>query len=228
MTRATIIVGTLFATLLPVPAAAQVTVGLTAGVNRSDYHADVGNAVHSSRMGVVLGGVLDLPVAGAVSLRVEPLYIRKGGSAEDAALREEITIGASVLEVPLFARLELGEGGRPYLLGGPTLGFLLNSDLTGSDTGIPFEANLMDVSRRFDFGVGLGAGWTQGFGRVGAFLEGRYVWGLTNLMKGGDLVLSSPGTPVTATVTFDEEDDRYEYRGLQFLLGFSVPVGGGS
>jgi hypothetical protein len=228
MTKATILASVLLTALLAAPAAAQTSVGLVAGINRSDYHTDLENAVHSSRIGVVVGGVLDLPVAGVVSLRVEPLYIKKGGSAEDAALREDVTIGASVLEVPMFARVNLGEAGRPYLLAGPTVGVLLSSDLSGSDTGIPFEGNLMDVSKRFDLGVGLGGGWTHGFGGLNAFLEGRYVWGLSNLMKGGDMVLTSPGTDVTATVTFDEQGDEYQYRGLQVLLGFTVPLGGGS
>jgi hypothetical protein len=120
-----------------------------------------------------------------------------------------------------------GETTRPYLVAGPTVGFVLTSHMAGSDTGVPFEADLMPVTQRLDVGVGVGGGLSRDVGRVATFVEARYVWGLTNLVKAGEAELTSPGTSFTMNVTFDEEANEYTYRGLHLLLGFTVPLGSG-
>ena len=227
MKTATALGSALLMALAGNPAGAQTRVGLMGGVNRSSYNDTHEDAVHSSRVGFAVGGVLDLSITDAVGLRVEPLYIQKGGSVEDAALREEATLKASMLEVPLLVTLGFGETTRPYLLAGPTVGVMLTSDVSGSDSGISYVGHMMGVTERFDVGVGVGGGLSHGFDRLTAFVEGRYVWGLTNLMKGGEVELSSPGTSIAVTIPVDEEDDRYDYRGLQILFGLTVPLGSG-
>jgi hypothetical protein len=169
---------------------------------------------------------VDVPFTDALGLRLEPVYTQKGGSARNDALQEEATLKASFLEMPVFLRLGVGQTTRPYLLAGPTFGVVLSSDLSGSDTGVPFEGDLMPATKRLDVGVGVGGGVSRDMGRVAGFVEARYVWGLTNLAKTGEVELTSPGTSFSMSITLDEEGSEYKYRGLQILVGFTVPLGG--
>ena len=212
--------------LLAGPAVAQTRVGLIGGANSSGYHAPQDGADHSNETGFVVGAVVDLFFTDVLGLRLEPMYIRKGGSAGSAAVQEEVTLEASLLELPVFLTLGFGETTRPYLLAGPTFGYVLTSKLSGSDTGIPFEGDLLPVTERLDVGVGVGGGLSRDLGRVSGFLEARYVWGLTNLAKTGEVVLTSPGTSFSTSLTLDKEVDEYKYRGLQILIGFTAPLGG--
>jgi len=208
------------------PVSAQVEIGLIGGTNHSTYHADTHGAEHTREFGLAIGGVLDLPVTPAIGLHAGAMFIQKGGSAAEAALREDVTFSASMLEVPLFFTLATGETTRPYLTGGPTVGIMLSSDLEGSDSGFSFKGDLTDVTKRIEVGLGIGGGVSHRFSRVKGFVEGRYVWGLTNLMKDGDVELTMPDGSFATLITVDKEENKYRYSGLQVLLGFTVPLGG--
>ena len=128
-----------------------------------------------------------------------------------------------MIELPVFAILEWGEETRPYLLAGPTVAVMLASDLRGELSGIPVQADMMDVTERFELGFGVGGGLSHSFEMMDAFIEGRYVWGISNMMKGGDVTLTSGS--LSTVLDFDKDDDWYKYQGAQILAGFTIPVG---
>lgn len=97
----------------------QVRVGVLGGLNLSSYKADE-QARHSSRTGAVLGGVVDLDLGNNIGLRLEPMYIQKGGKGEDTSTDERATLKSSLIELPVFLTLGWGEATRPYLLVGPS------------------------------------------------------------------------------------------------------------
>ena len=67
------------------PASGQIRVGLVSGASLADYRSD-DNAEHSMRTGFAIGGVVDFELTDMVGLRLEPMYIQKGGEGEDASV----------------------------------------------------------------------------------------------------------------------------------------------
>ncbi|MFG1691666.1 porin family protein [Gemmatimonadota bacterium] len=204
------------------PASGQIRVGLVSGASLSDYRSD-DNAEHSMRTGLAVGGVVDFHLNDRFGLRLEPMYIQKGGTGEDASVQETATLESSMIELPVFATLEWGEETRPYLLAGPTVAVMLASDLKGEISGIPVQGDMMDVTERFELGFGVGGGLSHSFDRVDVFIEGRYAWGISDMMKGGQVELYNASLSIP--VDFDDDDDWYKYQGAQILAGFTVPVG---
>ncbi len=204
------------------PASGQIRLGLVSGASLGDYHSD-DNAEHSLRTGFAIGGVVDFDLTEMLGLRLEPMYIQKGGTGEDTSIQEKATLESSMIEIPVFVTLEWGEETRPYLLAGPTVAVMLASDIEGEISGIPVQADMMDVTERFELGFGVGGGLSHSFERVDLFIEGRYVWGISNMMKGGDVTLTSGS--LSTVVDFDKDEDWYKYRGMQILVGFTLPVG---
>jgi opacity protein-like surface antigen len=211
--------------LAATPSGAQVRAGLVGGVNRSslrDKHEDI---AYGSRVGFTVGGVVDLALTDVVGLRFEPRYIQKGGTGDNVALRERYEVRATMLEMPLLLKVSFGETTQPYLLAGPTAGLTLTSRVSGEDSGISFNGDLANVTRRIEIGLAVGAGLSHQFRRVTTFIEGRYVVSVTNMMRTGEVSLMAEGIAGSRPATFDEEEDQYRYRGLQALVGFTVPVG---
>jgi len=202
------------------PASGQLSVGLLAGGNLSTFESKADYSM-THRTGLVIGGVLHVPLTERVGLRFEPLFIHKGGTGEDASVEEETTLLSSHLELPGMVQVTFGTDTRPYLLLGPTLGIVLSSKVEATVSGIPFEGDLMDTTESFEFGLGFGGGVSHTFENFSAFIEGRYVWGLSNMQKGGEVELSSG--QLTTQVAFDKEDNEYSNRGLQILVGFTLP-----
>ncbi|MCK5650933.1 MAG: outer membrane beta-barrel protein, partial [Gemmatimonadetes bacterium] len=97
-----------------VPASGQIRVGLVSGASLGDYHSD-DNAEHSLRTGFAIGGVVDFDLTEMLGLRLEPMYIQKGGTGEDTSIQEKATLESSMIEIPVFVTLEWGEETRPYL-----------------------------------------------------------------------------------------------------------------
>ena len=204
------------------PVSGQIRIGVVGGASLADYKSN-DNAEHSMRTGFAIGGVLDFELTEIVGLRLEPMYIQKGGNGEDASVQQKATLESSMIELPAFATLTWGVGTRPYLLAGPTVAVMLASDIKGEISGIPVQGDMKDVTERFELGFGVGGGFSHSFERMDAFLEARYLWGISDMMKGGQVELHSGSLSIPAY--FDDEDDWYKHRGTQILVGVTVPVG---
>ncbi len=204
--------------------AQQYYAGVVGGVNIAgmDLNDNGLDREISTRYLVGLGGVFGVSLSKNVSLQLEPMYLQKGGILEQYAPSPDLFIKSSFLEVPLFLKITFGENIRPYILAGPTVGFLLNSEIKGEVSGLTFKADLNNILKRIDFGIGLGAGVSFPLGKGSVFLEGRYTFGLSNINKGGTVEFESGSIAITDEV---EEQDELSTKGFQIMVGFTFPIG---
>ncbi len=186
----------------------------------------------SSRTLFGFGGVLDLTLVKNISLRMEPMYLQKGGKLEGAPEDfQSFTVKEAYFEVPLL--LKAASSSRtiqPYLLVGPTLGLLLSSK---ADFNLPFgfglahiEVDTQDLNKSVSFGFVIGGGITIPLGQNAVFIEGSYVHSLTKSNEEGKI--SVPilekllGQPTEIEFT---EEDSWKYRGVQIMIGITFPFG---
>jgi hypothetical protein len=202
----------------------QYYAGVVGGLNIAgmDLNSDGLDRDISTRYLAGIGGVFGVSLSKNVSLQLEPMYLQKGGILEQYAPSPDLFIKSSFLEVPLFLKITFGENIRPYILAGPTVGFLLDSEVKGEISGLTFKADLKNILKRIDFGIGLGAGVRFPLGKGSAFLEGRYTFGLSNINKGGTVEFESGSIAITDEI---EEHDELSTKGFQIMVGFTFPIG---
>jgi len=170
----------------------------------------------SNRTAFGVGGVLDLGLSENVALRFEPMYLQKGAKQEgsDQGVNFEVELKGATLEVPALIKISLGTSTtRPYLIAGPTIGFVLSAKqsvkATGPGVNIDQEDDIKDLVKSIDFGVAFGAGVSFPAGNNSVFVEGRYALGLNN-------VNDDP----------DDPDTKIKTKGIQIMGGITFPLGG--
>ena len=126
------------------------------------------------------------------------MYLQKGAKQNliDASFgNAEFRFKGDIIEVPVFLKLDFNAGSiHPYLMAGPTVGFIVNSTLEIAGAGSEFKGDADDIIKTLDFGLGFGGGLSLPFGRNFVFLEARYTIGLSNINEGGTVQLKS-GNP---------------------------------
>jgi hypothetical protein len=207
--------------------AQQPYLGVFGGVNFADLTGkdNQGDKLNVSTQNIFgVGAVMGLNLNQNFSLQLEPMYLQKGGVLlQEPPDTEEITFKMSFIEVPLLLKVQFGDQIRPYIMGGPTVGFLLSSKLESEIGGLLFKGDVKHITRKVDFGVGLGAGVSIPLGSSNIFLDGRYTLGLTDLNKGGTFTAKAGDI-----ITKGEVDEAVEIstKGFQIMLGVAFPVGG--
>jgi hypothetical protein len=196
---------------LAAPVAAESRIGILGGVNFATLHeAPAEEGLFSTRSLFEAGAVVDLGIGGRFSLRFEPMFLVKGSdvsfalsgpppSAPNGALR------LSYVELPVLLRVSFGTGSfRPYLLTGPTVGYLTNAK--AQDLASGQEMDVLDTFKRTDVGASFGGGFSVPLGGARVFLEGRYSLGFKNILKEtpdtAGSTLKTRGVQVAAGVTF--------------------------
>lgn len=229
MKNSTFLLVTIVALSLTLPSGAQTYyLGVIGGWNSADLTVknEEGEKLEVNTRNLFgAGGVLGIGINQLVSVELQPMYLQKGGTYLQNAPSPDIDLKSTYLEIPLFLKVAVfREGFQPYFLGGPTFGFLLNSELETEIGGLKFNADYKDLTKNFEFGIGFGAGIRFPVGSAALFMEGRYVFGLNNLNKGGTIQLKYQGTVV------DEEEipEEAEFfnKGLQIMAGVAFPLGG--
>lgn len=158
------------AVLLALPASAQPTIGVKAGLNTAFFSGD--DAVNSDpRLGFVGGLTARLPVNPSVAFQVEALYSQKGETYENTAGLDEVT-RLTYLEIP--AALRFGVPLSPLLDAGVHVGGYVGVPLSG-DVEVDGVAG-SDLDLNTDYGALIGL--DVGSGPV--YVEGRYTLGLTD------------------------------------------------
>jgi opacity protein-like surface antigen len=196
----------LLALFIAIPAEAQHHIGFTGGLNLAkisvepeDPDTDIANLV---AFGV--GGVLDLRLAENVALHLQPLYLQKG--AKDGSAGSDAKIKLAYLEVPALVKIAFGTStAKPYIMAGPSLGFLLSAKSTDEGE----SADIKEFFKDIDFGLAFGAGVSFPAGNNAIFVEGRYGLGLSNIAK-----------------LEEGEEGSIKTRGIQFMAGVTFPLGG--
>lgn len=178
---------------LALPAAAQPTFGIRAGLNVADVSntfedidsGEFGFQIDAQpRLGFVGGLFVELPLTPTFAVRPEVLYSQKGAKAVPDADgvddEEDVTLSLDYIEVPVLARvaipasptLEIG------LLAGPSFGFKLDEGLESGD--IDLTDGDEDFAASTDVGIAVG-------GEIGSgpfFVDLRYTFGLSDVSDG--------------------------------------------
>ena len=170
--------------------------------------------------GVVFGVTLNDYMA----IQVEPKYMQKGGTLIHSDSDPEFDIKAEYIEVPILIKASMGDRIRPYVLAGPTFGYLMSASVKGEveEMGLTFEADWKDVSKDFEMALTFGGGVSMQVGRGSIFLDGRYCLGLVNLNEGGTVEFRAGDLVMTEEV---REDDEFSTKGFQIMLGYTLPLG---
>jgi hypothetical protein len=224
MKRLTFLSAALLVLFLSTSASAQHRIGVIGGLNIANVDAEFDDATTevSNKTVFGLGGVVDLRLNENFSLYMQPLYQQKGALVKDLQDKIEFPFTFAFLELPVCLKAEFGSTVRPYLLVGPTVGYLLSADIEAEYSGLTFKGDLKEVTEKIDFGLGFGAGVSYPISTVSIFVEGRYVLGLVNMQKGGTFEISAG--PIVKEITWDKDVDAYKNRGIQIMAGVTFAL----
>lgn len=205
----------------------DIYVGAVGGMNHSNFIAADDNPFgvdpdefHKQSV-YGFGGVLEMPVASFLSLRIQPMILQRHSSYEPAGENLAYLYKISYLEVPVLFKAVIGETVKPYLLAGVSAGFELNSSVEVSDGNINGEGDLNAITKDLNLSLVLGAGFSYDTGKFVVFAEGLFYHGLQNINKGGIIDIDMNG------FTISEEVDPLEAktRDLQIMVGVLIPLG---
>ena len=202
--------------------------GLIGGLNFAELKVKNAEGVYrptSPRTLFGIGGVIGFELNKNVSLHLEPMYLQKGSTILATRNDPNWDLTMAFLEIPVFLKLSLGKTIRPYVLAGPTFGFLLSSKGEFVMDGEAFKGDLKDITKSFDVGLGFGAGLSFPLGKTFVFVEGRYTLGLSDLFKAGTVEWKSGNISVPGEGL---EGNEMFTKGFQVMVGFTVPLGGKS
>jgi hypothetical protein len=233
MKRLTYIIVSLVAIYFIPPAGAQVDVGVVGGLHFTDLNLDIidmGDDLSMNMDGITtygIGAVVDVPLYKNIYLRLEPIYLKRGGGLQSDIPFDlpnfGITYESSYIEVPFMMRIEFGDVFQPYILAGPTVGFLLDSYVTVEALGIGVRFDLNELTENMHFGFTYGGGIRYPVGDFCLFLEGRYTMGLSNIIKDGPFSIRVGQEQIEENIS--EEDVEMKTRGLQLMVGITMPLG---
>ncbi len=213
--------------LLPAafPVHAQNYVGLIGGVNISNITVDADDSDFDSMNRLGLGGIVGFKLNENFTLHLEPMYLQKGAKqnlADPGFGDAEFRFKGDIIELPVFLKLDINAGAiHPYLLAGPTVGFIMNSDLEIEGGGVEFKGDAGEIIKTLDFGLGFGGGLRIPLGRNSFFVEGRYTVGLRNINDGGVVQVSAGNI----SDTLDIDPDDVKTKGFQIMAGVTFPLG---
>jgi hypothetical protein len=162
--------------------------GVQAGLNLSTVTWEDMDDI-SSKIGFNVGVTADYALSEALFLQPALLYTAKGASFED-----DVTSTLSYLELPINIGYKIPlESFTVSLKVGPYLAYGLSAKMSGEEDGISADIDLYKKNediwgidkaplKRFDYGVGIGAGIE--FGQIAVGLS--YELGLANLANYDD------------------------------------------
>ena len=160
------------------PSLAQgIDVGVKGGVNISsiDVSGDDGGPSLDSRIGLVAGGFVRLPIASWLSVQAEGLYSEKGARFKEGGVEAKVIL--NYVELPVLAHVRLGR--LFYATGGPSMAFRVQAKGRSRFSGSTEDIDISEDVERFDFGIAMGGGVE--LGRL--IIDGRYTLGLTDADK---------------------------------------------
>jgi hypothetical protein len=206
--------------MMPVLVNAGTSIGIVGGVNIASLDANFVDVDDKGRTAVGIGGSLEIDFNEMFAIQVQPMYLQKGEELSEILTPVSIKLKPSYLEIPvLFKAYPVAAAARPYLMAGPSLGFLLSHKAEITDGTISVEADLKDVSETVDWSIVFGGGIAAPAGPGNLFVDLRYALGLTDINKGGTVTVA--GLPA---LEIDPVDAKT--RGFQIMGGVSFPLGG--
>jgi hypothetical protein len=167
-------VGILF---VPVAAQAQVSAGVRAGVNLADLALDPEEAESRGLTGFVGGVFVTVPVNPIFAFQPEALFSQQGTRFREEGVTVKFKL--DYVQVPLLGKFRLGPNVPIAVLVGPSLGFRTSASIDAPGVTDEFNDEFDDTFKRFDFSLVTGVGLDLG----PIVIDGRYSWGLTNIVK---------------------------------------------
>ncbi len=186
--------------LIGFQAQAQIKVGVTGGINASQFNIpiikDLGIVSVKRGIGLTTGVFVTTPLVGPLSVRAEGNYMSRDYvvKIDPDALTEKVDIPFNITahlksryyEVPLLLQVDLGRGPvSAYLLGGGALSGYMNSKLGVGVLGVSLVSiPIRNIGfRKTEWSAIGGAGMRVDMGFADFIVEGRYQHGLTDLVN---------------------------------------------
>ena len=217
-----ILIGGALLLTLSKTATSQIRIGLIGGPNFSTQFIELENRGEMHwRVNYSIGGIIDIPLSDHVSISAEPMFLRKGSRVEAILNVENYIFNNSYLEIPVLAKYSIGNKVRPYLVAGPSMGFLLKADFGGNYMDDDYSANFHEVTKKIDFSLVSGAGVSFRVGLATLFIESQYTLGLVNTSVDGTVHVTA-GNQV---LEIEVKDETIKNRGVQVMVGIALPLG---
>jgi hypothetical protein len=201
--------------IVAAPAAAQ-TIGFKVGPTFSKLSADVeaGEPDPETLTSFGGGGFIRFGFAG-LALQAELLALTKGAKQTfDDGLGGTVEgkLKFNYVEIPVTAMFSLGSG--PYLFAGPSVAFETGCEveLEGDDGSIEGDCDADGEEfprKKTEVSLHGGAGFQFPLGPGQLLIEGRYIYGLTNIADDDA-----------------DPDAEAKHRTWAVMAGFAIPIGG--
>jgi len=166
-----------------------VQIGVKGGVNFANITGDdFGDP--DARTSFNAGFVAEIPFSERFSIQPEVMYSGQGFDVQqfdqDNFLDndENIEYQLDYIQVPILAKIYLVEGLN--VQAGPQIGFKINEEIDYQPNDDAGDIDLEDVSETEDIDISLAAGLEYKFDS-GFFIQGRYNYGFTELIKDYDI-----------------------------------------
>lgn len=171
----------------------RVTWGVRGGLNVSNIHVSVDKlgASLDSKVGYRFGVSADIAIVKSFAISTGLYYSAKGAKADggiydpefDEYDTDKLTISPAYLELPIYAsyRVNFAEASQLQINFGPYLAYGVNGKVKLGDDKVDVFGD--DGFRRFDAGLGVGAGYTFNHFYVGL----DYQFGLANIADTGGI-----------------------------------------
>jgi hypothetical protein len=132
----------------------------------------------------VTGGLSFEAGLGFISIDPELLYVRMGGRY-DVDASNSLEFRHDYIQVPVLVKLNIIPVGpiRPFLCAGAYGAYLVNAKGVFVLDGVPSEEDMAGNYERFDYGLVGGAGLAFKLPGISLSIEGRFNYGLQNLLK---------------------------------------------
>ncbi|MBS1621822.1 MAG: PorT family protein [Bacteroidetes bacterium] len=173
------------------------SLGVFAGVSIANMHSKVDGETDNgkSKIGVLAGLVLDIPIDEQFSFQPGLQFVQKGTKEEETSggFTEKVKLGINYFEIPLNFLYHPKKGNGFFIGAGPSVGIGISGKGTYSYDDASISSDLQfgntddDDIRRLDMGANFITGITF---QNGLSLSANYTQGLSNIFPGG----SSDGT----------------------------------
>lgn len=205
------------------PLLAQTTFGFKAGASISDLSFDTDEVAPDleSRVGILLGATVDVPLASGLWFQPGLSFVQKGaeitGEFEGG---EEVTVALDLdyVEMPLLLKYVFPTTGSlgVHLFAGPALAFEVGCKVGLASEGIDVSIDCDQgedegfevTTKSFDLGALVGGGVSVPMGGASLLFEASYNFGLANIAD-----------------TDEGEDDSVKNRALYLSAGIAFPMG---
>lgn len=169
-----------------VPQALEAGVGLKVGFSLARIHQTSAEPLPFAweDLPFFVGGLSFEGGRALISLQPELLYVRMGGTYtidSDNGLEYRF----QYIQVPVMLKLDIIAFGplRPFVDAGAYGSFLLKAEGVMKAAGVTTKAGFTEDYERYDYGIVGGAGLTLKLPVVSLSVEGRFNYGLMNIIK---------------------------------------------